>query len=99
MSPTQEVAQPARIDPQSRTRLTAADWHADAARREERESDRPRTVEERHIVGPNGADEIEPVDDLGRRWHDPRSGPRGAGDVQGGCVPWVIGVILFGPWW
>ena len=30
-----------------------------------------RIVEEHHITGPNGADEIEGIDDRGRRWYHP----------------------------
>jgi len=36
---------------------------------ERSEADRPRIVEEHHIVGPHGEDEIEAVDDQGRHWY------------------------------
>jgi hypothetical protein len=104
MSSTQE-AQAGHTDPQPATTLTATDWHADDGRLEEHESDRPRIIEEHHIVGPNGEDEIEAIDDRGRRWYDLRPEPRGAADVMGfnrtwWLVLWVIVVILlFVPWW
>ncbi len=105
MSSTHEVAQAGHTDPEPATKLTAADWHANAGRLEERESDRPRLIEEHQIVGPNGEDRIEAVDDRGRRWHDPPPVRRGAADVTGlnrtwWLVRWVIVVILlFVPWW
>jgi hypothetical protein len=94
MPSTQEVSQPGDTDPKPTTGLTAADWHADAGQREGRESERPRIIEELQIVGPNSEDDLEAVDDRGRRWHDPQPGPRRPADLMGWLVLWVTVVIL-----
>ena len=68
----------------------------------------PRIVEEHHIAGPHGEDEIEAIDDRGRRWHQVRPQPRRRTDLMGFnstwwmAVGWVllILVLLFPfPWW
>jgi hypothetical protein len=60
-------------------------------------------LEEHHIVGPNGEDEIEATDDRGRRWYDARPEPRGRADFMGFNYSWwliciVLLVIVFLPW-
>jgi hypothetical protein len=64
----------------------------------------PRIVEEHHVVGPEGEDEIEAVDDQGRRWYHLRPDPRGRADVLGINRTWwtvmaiVLLVIVLLPW-
>ncbi len=43
------------------------------------EVDHPRLIEEHHVVGPHGEDEIEATDERGRRWYHLRS-PRSSMD-------------------
>lgn len=68
------------------------------------EPEHPRIVEERHIVGPDGEDEIEATDDRGRRWYDLRPAPRGRADLMGFNRTWWLAfavfliVIAFFPW-
>jgi hypothetical protein len=38
--------------------------------------EQPRIIEEHHIVGPHGEDEIEATDERGRRWYHLRPEPR-----------------------
>jgi hypothetical protein len=67
-----------------------------------------RSVEERHVVGPNAEDEIDPVDDRGRRWYHLRPEPRRRTDFMGFnstwwmSVVWLIVIVLVVspfPWW
>jgi hypothetical protein len=64
----------------------------------------PRIVEEHHVLGPEGEDEIEAIDDQGRRWYHLRPDPRGRADVLGINRTWwtvlaiVLLVIVFLPW-
>jgi hypothetical protein len=67
-----------------------------------------RTVEEHHIVGPRGEDEIEAIDDRGRRWHHFRPDPRRRSDLMGFnstlwmALGWLIVILLLVfpfPWW
>jgi hypothetical protein len=63
----------------------------------------PRIVEEHHIVGPRGEDEVEATDDRGRRWYHLRPQPRGRADLIGFNYTWwlfaiVIVVIALLPW-
>jgi hypothetical protein len=58
------------------------------------EAERPRIVEERHIVGPRGEDEIEATDDQGRHWYQLRPEPRGRADVMGFNHTWWLALIL-----
>jgi hypothetical protein len=66
---------------------------------------KPRIVEQHHIAGPRGEDEIEAIDDHGRRWYHLRPDPRGRADVMGFNYTWwtvlwiVVIVLLFFPWW
>ncbi len=65
--------------------------------------DHPRLVEEHHVVGPHGEDEIEATDERGRRWYHLRPQPRGRYDVIGfNYTWWVIWImfilIVFLPW-
>jgi hypothetical protein len=65
----------------------------------------PRIVEEHHVAGPRGEDEIEAVDDRGRRWYHLRPEPRGRADLMGfnytwWAVLWIVVIVsLFFPWW
>jgi hypothetical protein len=66
-------------------------------------SDTPRIISERHIQGPRGEDEVEAIDDRGRRWYDLRPDPRGRADLMGLNFTWwviaiVIIVLVFLPW-
>jgi hypothetical protein len=68
-----------------------------------------RIVEEHHITGPHGEDEIEGIDDRGRRWYHLRPEPRRRSDLIGFNSTWwwmalvwlvVILVVIFPfPWW
>jgi hypothetical protein len=64
----------------------------------------PRIVEEHHVVGPEGEDEIEATDDRGRRWYDLRPEPCGRADLMGFNRTWwlvftvFIIVVAFSPW-
>jgi hypothetical protein len=65
--------------------------------------DRPRLVEEHHVVGPRGEDEIEATDDRGRRWYHLRPEPRGRADFIGFNYTWwliwvVFILVIFLPW-
>jgi hypothetical protein len=65
---------------------------------------RPRLVEEHHIQGPYGQDELEATDDLGRRWYHLRPDPRGRADLFGvnytwWVIMWICFIfIVFLPW-
>jgi hypothetical protein len=65
--------------------------------------DAPRIVDEHHITGPQGEDEIEAVDDQGRRWYHPRPEPRTRADMLGFNYTWwlilLFVVFAFVPWW
>jgi hypothetical protein len=63
----------------------------------------PRLIEEHHIVGPHGEDEIEATDERGRRWYHLRPEPRSRYDVIGfNYTWWLIWILLifviFLPW-
>jgi hypothetical protein len=67
-----------------------------------------RIVEEHHITGPHGEDEIEGIDDRGRQWYHLRPEPRRRTDFMGFnstwwmAVGWVIVFLLVVypfPWW
>jgi hypothetical protein len=63
----------------------------------------PRIVEEHHLVGPNGEDGIEAIDDRGRRWYHLRPEQHRRADLMGfNYTWWVLTVILvivaFLPW-
>ena len=67
------------------------------------EGEQPRLIEEHHIVGRYGEDEIEATDDRGRRWYHLRPDPRRRYDVIGINYTWwliwiVFMLILFAPW-
>jgi hypothetical protein len=59
-----------------------------------------RIVEEHHIAGPHGEDEIEAIDDRGRRWHQVRPRPRRRTDLMGFnstlwmALGWLIVILL-----
>ena len=60
----------------------------------------PRIVEEHHIAGAHGEDEIEAIDDRGRRWHQVRPEPRRRSDLMGFnsrlwmALGWLIVILL-----
>jgi hypothetical protein len=67
-----------------------------------------RIIEEHHVTGPHGEEEIEGTDDRGRRWYHLRPEPPRRTDFMGFnstwwmAVGWVllILVLLFPfPWW
>jgi hypothetical protein len=66
---------------------------------------RSRIVKKHHVAGPRGEDEIEAIDDRGRRWYHLRPEPRGRTDVMGFNYTWwtvlwiVVIVSLIFPWW
>lgn len=68
-------------------------------------ADSARIIEERHVAGPHGEDEIEAIDDRGRRWYHLRPEPRRRADVLGvnstwWTLLWVIVIVsLIFPWW
>jgi hypothetical protein len=64
---------------------------------------RPRLVEEHHVRGPYGQDELEATDDRGRRWYHLRPDPRGQVDMFGfNYTWWLIWIfvlfVIFLPW-
>lgn len=66
-------------------------------------SAQPRLVEEHHVRGPYGEDEIEATDERGRRWYQLRPEPRRRFDVIGFNYTWwliwiVFMLIVFAPW-
>jgi hypothetical protein len=67
------------------------------------DADHPRLVEEHHIVGPYGEDELEATDERGRRWYHLRPEPRRRVDLIGFNYTWwliwlVFMLIIFLPW-
>jgi hypothetical protein len=71
-------------------------------------SDGARSIEEHRIAGPHGEDEIETIDDRGRRWYHLRPEPRRRSDLMGFnstwwmAVVWLIVIVLVVspfPWW
>jgi hypothetical protein len=70
--------------------------------REAAQGDRrdPRTVEEDHIAGAHGEDEIEAIGDRGRRWHHVRPQPRRRCDLMGFnsawwmALGWLVVILL-----
>jgi len=65
--------------------------------------ERPRLIEEHHVVGPDGEDQIEATDDRGRRWYHLRPEPRSRYDFIGfNYTWWLIWIlfifIIFAPW-
>jgi hypothetical protein len=59
-----------------------------------------RIVEEHHIAGSHGEDEIDAIDDRGRRWHQVRPQPRRRPDLMGFnsalwmALGWLIVILL-----
>jgi hypothetical protein len=57
-------------------------------------------IEERHITGPHGEDEIEATDDRRRRWYHPRPEPRRRTDLMGFnsrlwmALGWLIVILV-----
>jgi hypothetical protein len=58
-------------------------------------SDHPRLIEEHHVVGPWGQDEIEATDERGRRWYQLRPEQRRRADLIGFNYTWWLVVWLF----
>ncbi len=63
----------------------------------------PRLVEEHHVVGPHGEDELEATDERGRRWYHVRPEPRYRADVFGfnwtwWIVLWLLFLLVILPW-
>lgn len=66
-------------------------------------NERPRLIEEHHVVGRYGEDELEATDDRGRRWYHLRPQPRGRYDMIGfNYTWWLIWIfvifVIFLPW-
>jgi hypothetical protein len=63
-------------------------------------ADHARIVEEHHIAGARGEDEIEAIDDRGRRWHQVRPQPRCRTDLMGFnstlwmALGWLVVILL-----
>jgi hypothetical protein len=55
----------------------------------------PRLIEEHHVVGPWGQDEIEATDERGRRWYQLRPEPRRRADLIGFNYTWWLVIWLF----
>jgi hypothetical protein len=59
-----------------------------------------RIVEEHHIAGAHGEDEIEAIDDRGRRWRQVRPQPRRRTDLMGFnstwwmALAWLLVILL-----
>jgi hypothetical protein len=59
-----------------------------------------RIVEEHYIAGARGEDEIEAIDDRGRRWHQVRPQPRCRSDLMGFnstlwmALGWLVVILL-----
>jgi hypothetical protein len=47
----------------------------------------PRLIEEHHVIGPHGEDEIEATDERGRRWYQLRPEPQRRYDFVGSTGP------------
>jgi hypothetical protein len=68
------------------------------------QAEHPRLIEEHHVTGRYGQDEIEATDERGRRWYHIRPEPRRRADFIGFNYTWWIVawiffmVILFLPW-
>ena len=58
-------------------------------------NEQPRLIEEHHVRGRFGEDEIEATDDRGRRWYHLRPEPRGRYDLIGFNYTWWLIWILF----
>jgi hypothetical protein len=101
---TQEHTQTDSAISESAGHLPATESRAGEDPQPERSNpDTPRIISERHIEGPRGEDEVEAIDDRGRRWYDLRPDPRGRADLMGlNFTWWVIGIIIivlvFLPW-
>jgi hypothetical protein len=84
--------------------LATDTYKADDRQLERSGSESPRLVEEHHIVGPRGDDEIEATDDRGRRWYHLRPEPRSRADLIGFNRTWwgvflvFVLVVAFLPW-
>jgi hypothetical protein len=106
MSYTQESSEARSAEPMSTGQLprTGAQT-SDLGPNGPQGNSQPRIVEEHHVTGPRGEDEIEAVDDRGRRWYHLRPEPRGRADLMGFNYTWwtvlwiVVIVSLFFPWW
>ncbi len=66
---------------------------------EDSAAEHPRIIEEHHVVGPHGEDQIEATDEQGRRWYHVRPDPRYRADVFGfnwtwWIVIWVVFILL-----
>jgi hypothetical protein len=75
----------------------------DVAQRDDPGGEHPRLIEEHHIVGPHGEDEIEATDERGRRWYHLRPDPRSRYDFIGfNYIWWLIWILfiflIFVPW-
>ncbi len=58
------------------------------------QSEHPRLVEEHHVVGPWGQDEIEATDERGRRWYQLRPQQRRRADFIGFNYTWWLAIWL-----
>ena len=78
--------------------------HPDAVVDQDDDSTHPRLIEEHHVIGPHGEDELEATDERGRRWYQLRPEPRRRYDFVGFNYTWWIAiwivfiVIAFLPW-
>ena len=63
----------------------------------------PRLIEEHHVIGPWGQDEIEATDERGRRWYQLRPEPRRRADLIGfnytwWLIIWLLFIFIILPW-
>jgi hypothetical protein len=63
----------------------------------------PRLIEEHHVIGPWGQDELEATDERGRRWYQLRPEPRRRADLIGfnytwWLVMWLFFILIILPW-
>jgi hypothetical protein len=96
MTQQQENPQIVTADPQAR------DGTPTPAAGAPPEASQARIVEEHHVTGASGEDEIEAIDDRGRRWYHVRPAPRYRADVLGFNYSWwlvlIVALVVFLPW-
>lgn len=71
-------------------RPVANRYASDEPHRPDSEREHPRLIEEHHVLGPHGEDEIEATDEQGRRWYHLRPEPRRRADFIGLNYTWWI---------
>jgi hypothetical protein len=90
-------------EPASEDKYRPPDENAPLAPPDDPGGEHPRLIEEHHIVGPHGEDQIEATDERGRRWYHLRPEPRTRYDFIGFNYTWwliwfLFIFIIFLPW-